>query len=92
MIGNLYGMIVRGVSQYHMESFKKYGKTFQSFGMGTMPEIVTSDPEFIKAVTIKEFKYFQNRQVIWFLVIEHTEFNWFELNKNLFRSMKILTK
>ena len=64
IFGNMYGFIRHGISQYHMESFKKYGKTFQSFGIGLLPEIVTSDPELIKAITIKEFKLFQNRRVI----------------------------
>lgn len=41
---------------------KKYGKTFGVF-FGSMPHIVTSDPEVLKQVFIKDFQYFANRQL-----------------------------
>jgi len=40
----------------------KYGKTFGIF-FGSMPHIVTSDPEVLKQVFVKEFHHFANRQL-----------------------------
>jgi len=41
---------------------KKYGKTCGIF-FGSMPNIITSDPEVLKQVFIKDFHYFANRKL-----------------------------
>ena len=50
---------------------KKYGKTFGIF-FGSMPHVITSDPQVLKQVFIKDFHYFANRQLgefVWSIII-----------------------
>ena len=45
------------VSEYYLKQCKKFGRTWGYYN-GQTPTIVTSDPEFIKQVTVKQFDNF----------------------------------
>jgi hypothetical protein len=52
----------KGIPKYDHELIKKYGKIVRISVLG-FPFILTTDPKFIKAVTIKDFDHFRNRRV-----------------------------
>lgn len=63
LIGNWASFMSGGLSKGTQDLVEKYGKTVLFFE-GSNPCIYSADPEFIKAVSIKDFKYFINRRVI----------------------------
>ena len=62
MIGNMAGLIRNGIFRNDQLIIEKYGKIAGYFE-GTAPVILTSDANFIKVITVKEFNSFSNRRV-----------------------------
>lgn len=63
IFGNIHLILKMGLTdfQYMMTT---YGRTAIYFeGTSSLPIICTSDVDFIKAVTIRDFQYFRNRRV-----------------------------
>lgn len=65
LIGNWGSVMVSGLCQGTVDLVKTHGKTFLFFE-GSNPSVYSADPEFIKTVTIKDFKYFMNRRTFGF--------------------------
>lgn len=61
LIGNWTSFMSGGLCKGTRDLVEKYGKTVLFFE-GSHPCIYSADPEFIKAVSIKDFKYFYNRR------------------------------
>lgn len=47
--------------EYEEENFRKYGDTYVDFVLKNDGVIVTSKPEYIKKILIKDFPHFSNR-------------------------------
>ena len=62
LVGNFLSLMTGGLAATHMNIVEKYGKT-TIFFEGMNPVIQTADPELIKAITIKDFRYFISRRV-----------------------------
>lgn len=60
LVGNLMGLMIKGVNANYDDCVKKYGKTTLVYE-GTGPTILTADPELIKTISIKEFHIFPSR-------------------------------
>ena len=60
--GNYFGIGRSGLNKYYKEAAKKYGKTFLIF-FGSKPIVCTSDVEFVKQITVKDFRLFPLRRV-----------------------------
>lgn len=61
VLGNFVSLMTGGLADVHMNIVRKYGKTTIFFeGMNSV--IQTADPELIKAITIKDFRYFISRR------------------------------
>lgn len=69
VFGNFLDVISKGLLGHDFELMQKYGKVCGAFEGGT-PVLMTSDPEFIKTVMIKDFNYFVNRRVFELLAVE----------------------
>ena len=67
LAGNFVTALIRGFREYDSELIKKYGKTCGFFELNR-PTVVTTDLNFIKAVMIKDFGYFVNRRVKFFVI------------------------
>lgn len=61
LFGNLL-MYRKGLNYCHLDLVNNYGKTFLLSEGLSSPLICTADPDFIKAVAIKDFRYFVNRR------------------------------
>ena len=57
--------ILKGVAKYHQELMQKNGKTFGFYSSSRLT-IYTTDLKMIKAITIKDFSYFVNRNQVHF--------------------------
>ena len=73
LVGNLPSLIKRGINKHHCDMAKEYGKTILFFE-AMNPVVLTSDPELIKAITIRDFHIFDGRNVIYFLIYLAIEF------------------
>jgi hypothetical protein len=62
-VGNLLGVIAKGLRKFDEDLIEKYGKTCGYFE-SDRPAVITSDLKFMKAVMIKDFGHFVNRTVI----------------------------
>lgn len=60
LVGNLPSLIKRGINKHHCDMAKEYGKTILFFE-AMNPVVLTSDPELIKAITIRDFHIFDGR-------------------------------
>ena len=59
-LGTLPELIKKGLFQMDVEAVEKYGTFFGSY-MGNIPTVMVSDPDIIKAVAIKQFPDFQDK-------------------------------
>nr|CAH0104368.1 unnamed protein product [Daphnia galeata] len=65
IFGNLWGIWRVSLPQHDQNLVKKYGKIFGYFD-GSNPSLWVTDPEFIKAIFVKDFDHFTNRRNITF--------------------------
>lgn len=63
LFGNLL-MMRKGLNYCHLDLVDKYGKTFLFSEGLSKPIIYTADPDFIKQVSLTDFRYFVNRKRI----------------------------
>merc|ERR1712214_197290 len=61
LFGNLL-MLRKGLNYFQMDMVDKYGKTFLFSEGLSKPQIFTADHELIKAISVKDFRYFVNRR------------------------------
>jgi hypothetical protein len=62
IVGNFLDIFKKGFPKHDAEIMQKYGKTVGYFE-GEMPVILTTDPNFIKSVMMKDFSCFINHRV-----------------------------
>ncbi|EFX68832.1 hypothetical protein DAPPUDRAFT_259484 [Daphnia pulex] len=65
IFGNLWGIWRVSLPDHDRNLVKKYGKIFGYFD-GSNPSLWVTDPEFIKAIFVKDFDHFTNRRNITF--------------------------
>jgi hypothetical protein len=63
ILGNLFGLLTKGIACYDEEIFKKYGNIV-GYHEATAPVILCRDVEMIKHVMVKDFNNFVNRRVL----------------------------
>nr|WPM94893.1 cytochrome p450 4726A1 [Polyphagotarsonemus latus] len=60
-LGNTLDILFDTFANYEKKNFQKYGKTYVDFTLDKNGSIITSDPEHIKKVLIKDFHIFSAR-------------------------------
>jgi len=62
-VGNALEITSRPFKEYEAENFRKYGDTYVDFILNNEGVIITSKPEYVKRILIKEFHIFCHRML-----------------------------